>query len=495
MGFDFSKKKKEKIEVDSGNSIVFTVVGMNPASSYLAYELSQIASLSKKRTDIIFIDDKEVEEEDIKYGKFVKSDLGLNRACVTAKRCSSSFNIDIETLDKSRITKDDILNLYKGRIGYLPVIICTSPTNTMLEAVKGALDKLSDAVVIVTNEYDLFGELNFHYKKDSVFMTKNDLDSYMAYFTKITNKTCPLEMSKNIFLYIDDILCERPIATEKVVFDIRKKISSSKYIGDQDISLDKRDEFGLIVPTNENILCIVIGLGGTGGSIAYEVAHLASTSNKNIVSVFIDGDIIENKNLNRQRFIVEDLNRYKAYVTAKRCRKAYNVDIIDKNQYIESENDIYDIIKSFKGFTPIIIGCSDSLKLRHLVCETIKNAYRVSGIEDIIYIDAGNGEDYGQVNFTYMRKDKYVTPDYFQTSPQSLEDVFTAKLVTQMSCDELMNSAPQTKGANMASAITAFSYFENVVTGSKITSYMSYFNNVNRRIESKSIKLLEGFKF
>lgn len=491
MGFNFSKKKKEKIEIEVGNNIVFTLLGINPTNSYLAYELSQIASLSKKRTDIIMVDENIVENTDLQYGKFTKEDLGLNRAYVTAKRCSSSFNVDVETLTKQNITKEDIINLYKGRIGYLPVIICSSPNFFMLEALKGALDKLSDAVIIITNEYDTFGELNFYYKKNSMYVTKNDIDSYKESFTKLVNKTCSLEMSKNIFLYIDDILCEREISTEKVIFDTRKKISISKYIGDKDISLEREKEQGLVVPIKDNILCIIIGVGGTGASIAYEVAHLANTTNKNIVSVFIDGDIIENKNLNRQRFVIGDLNRYKAYVTAKRCRNAYGVNIIDKNQYIESENDIYEIMKSFKGFTPIIIGCSDSLKLRYLVCETIKKAHEIDGLnEDIIYIDAGNGEDYGQVNFTYIKNGKYITPDYFQTSPQSLEDVFTAKLVTQMSCDELMNSAPQTKGANMASAITAFSYLEDVILGNEITSYMSYFNNTNRRIESKKIQNL-----
>lgn len=492
MAFNFNKKKKEKIEVDAGNSIVFTLLGMNPTNSYLAYELSQIASLSKKRTDIIMIDDNLVAESDVNFGKFTKDDLGLNRAEITAKRCSASFNIDVETLTKKNITKDDIINIYKGRIGYLPVIICPSPNYFMLESLKGALDKISDAVVIITKEYEYTGELNFYYKKDSKFITKNNFNEYKESFSKETNKTCFLEMSKNIFLYMDDILCEREISTEKVMFSTRTKTSLSRYIGDNDIILPESTENGLVVPIRDNILCIVVGVGGTGASIGYEIAHLASTSNKNIVSIFIDGDIVENKNLNRQRFIIEDLNRYKAYVTAKRCKKAYGVEIIDKNQYIESEDDIYDILKSFKGFTPIIVGCSDSLKLRYLVCEAVKNAYKINGIEkDIIYIDAGNGEDYGQVNFTYIKDGKYITPDYFQTSPKSLEDVFTAKLVTQMSCDELMNSAPQTKGANMASAITAFSYLEDVVCGNEIKSYMSYFNNSNRRIESKKITSLK----
>lgn len=491
MAFDFSKKKKKKIQVETGNNIVFTFLGLNPTSSYLAYELSQIASLSKKRTDIIMVDEHTVEKVDITYGKFKKSDLGLSRAEVTAKRCSASFNIEIETLSKKNINSEDITSLYKGRIGYLPVIICTSPNYFMLEALRESLNKISDAVIIVTNEYDMHGELNFYYKKDGIFVTQN-MDKCKESFSKITNKTCFLEMSKNIFLYLDDILCEREISTEKILFDVRSKTSLSKYIDDKDISLSIKDEEGIVVPIQEHILCIIVGIGGTGASIAYEVSHIASTSNKCIIPVFIDGDIVENKNLNRQRFVVEDLNRYKSSVTAKRCRDAYEVQIVDKNQYIESEEDIYKILKCFEGFMPVIIGCSDSLKLRHLVCEAIKKAHTIDGVgNEIIYIDAGNGEDYGQVNFTYIKDGIYITPDYFQTSPQSLEDVYAAKLVTQMSCDELMNSAPQTKGANMASAITAFSYLEDIIEGREIKNYMSYFNNANRRVESKKIKDLK----
>lgn len=488
MSFKFKSLKRKKIDINCGNNIVFTMLGMGGANSYLAYELAQIASLSRKRTDIVMIDTQFVKEDDLKYGKFINKDLGKSRAEVTANRCLAAFDINVETSDKKISSKEDILKIFKGRMGYFPVIICSNIDEKTVRVLNSALENISDVLIIMAKEDIDKGELFVTYKENGIFITENYVKNYVCNDNSSLNKSCSLEMCKNIFLYVDDILCERSISTEKVLFDTRNKTSVSKYIEGEEPVLGAQLNKGVLVDTNNDILCIVIGVGGTGGSVAYEVSHIASTSSKNIKIVFIDGDIIETKNLNRQRFIIQDLNKYKAEVTAKRCRRAYDVDIVDKNEYITSEEDIYSIIKAYKGCTPIILGCSDSLKLRYLVCEAVKNAHKVEGIpENIIYIDAGNGEDYGQVNFTYVKNGEYITPDYFQTSPESLEDVFEAKLVTQMSCDELMNSAPQTKGANMASAITMFSYLEDVINEKPISKYMSYFNNVNRRVESKEI--------
>lgn len=488
MSFSFKKRKGEKIEIDCGNKVVFAVLGVNNVGSYVSYELAQIASLSSKRTDIVFIDNKTVNEQDVKYGKFTKLDIGKRRAEITANRCSASFNIDIETVCEEIKNREQILRLFKGRMGYFPVIICNSQDENLVRLLDSALEYISDVAVIMTKENAIEGELTFSYKKDGSFVTKNYIKAYTEDKIGSKSKACSLEMCKNVFLYLDDILCERVIGAEKVLFNVKEKTVVSKEIKGDEICLQENKCNSIKINVNKDILCIVIGVGGTGASLAYEIAHLASVSEKNIKMVFIDGDIVEAKNLNRQRFVVNDLNKYKAEVTAKRCRMAYNVDIVDKNEYITSEDDLYGIIREYKGYTPIILGCSDSLKLRYLVCEAVKKAHTINDVpSEIIYIDAGNGEDYGQVNFTYVKSGEYITPDYFQTSPKSLEDVFEAKLVTQMSCDELMNSAPQTKGANMASAVTMYSYLEDVVYENPISSYITYFNNVSRRVESKWI--------
>lgn len=489
MSFKFKPIKRQSINIDCGNKIVFVLLGMGGANSYLAYELAQIASLSDKRTDIVMVDSSNVTKENIITEKFTNKDLGKNKAEVTASRCASSFDIEIEVYDKEIESKEDIIKIFEGRMGYFPIIICNDMDMKTYKCLNGAMESISDAVILTGNLSYSYGDITLSYRENGVYKTTDFLAGYNTYSQGEYSKPLLLEASRNMFLFLDDIICEKSINVEKVTFNSAIKTCSSKYIGEDESYAEDVITNKLDVRTSDNILCIVIGVGGTGGTVAYEVAHLASFAPKNMKLVFIDGDIIESKNLNRQRFIVQDLNKYKSDVTARRCKNAYGVDIKSVNEYITDAEDIYSLIRTHKEYTPIILGCSDSLKLRYLVCEAIKNAKDLSDMpKDIIYIDAGNGEHYGQVIFTYIKDGKYITPDYFTDSPQSLEDVYKAKLVTQLSCDELMNSAPQTKGANMSTAVNIYSYLHDVIYDNPIMKYKSEFNNVSRRLTSVNIK-------
>ena len=146
------------------------------------------------------------------------------------------------------------------------------------------------------------------------------------------------------------------------------------------------------------------------------------------------------------------------------------------------------MLKKRPGYFPIILGCSDSLKLRHLLCETVRNMIPIQGLpSSVVYIDAGNDIDSGQAIFTYVKDEHYITKDFFEEFPNDLEDVHTAKLVTQLSCDELMNSAPQTKGANLSAACAIYSYFDDVISGRPIYTYLTQFNNRSKLVNSKNI--------
>lgn len=491
MEFGLSSLNRKKINIDCGNKIVFTLMGLGGCNSYLAYDLTQIASLSPKTIDILMIDDSDVSESDILKCKYLHSDINKKRAEVTAKRCSAAFNMDIEVLSKKINDEADIIRLFDGRMGYLPVIICNNLKENEITYLQKTVNRISDVVVIIADEYENKGKVTITYKENGVYLTDNHLDGYTAKPLPKSNssKVVNLELSKNIFLFSDEIISENPISIEEIIFDIESRKTISRYIGESSIDLERQEPNNKVkVDINDNVLMIVIGVGGTGGSLAYELAHLSSISNKNIKLVFIDKDIVEAKNLVRQRFIMQDLNRYKSDVVANRCKKAYGVNIVSMSEYIACEEDIYSILQAHPDYTPIILGCSDSLKLRYLICQTIKNAKDYFGEnKDIVYIDAGNSVNAGQIIFTYIKDGKYITPDQFEIFPQDLEDVDNAKLVTQMSCAELMVSSPQTKSANLAAATGIYSYVHDIIYENSIGTHLTQFNNKNRRIESRFI--------
>ena len=488
---NFNIRNRKNINIDCGNKVIFTVIGLSGSNSYLAYELAQIASLSEKTTEMIFVDNKTVTEADIVNGKFLRDDLRKYRAEVTAERCSGAFNLDIETKTKSISNTEDILSLYRGKMGYFPIIICNEADESTLYLIKESLKMLSDVCVILNKNSGDFGDISLIYKENGGYKTNNYLED-ISFIECNSIKDINLESSKTTFLYLDDILCERSLSTERTLFNLKSKKSISRFIGEEDIVFDDFNlKESLKVDVNNDILIVTTGIGGTGATIAYELAHMASNSSKNIKLVFIDGDIVEEKNLNRQKFIINDLNNYKARVTSRRCKKAYNIDIETISDYIAEKENLYDLIRKYKGYTPILLGCSDSLKLRYLFCNAIKEMKNEVDLpQDIVYIDAANSIDYGQVIFTYIKNGKALTPDYFENSPASLEDVSKAKLVTELSCDELMVSSPQTKGANMGAAIGMYSYVHDIVNEKPIWTYLTTFNNKNKQISSKTIESL-----
>ena len=77
MEFGLSSLNRKKININSGNKIVFTLMGFGGCNSYLAYELTQIASLSSKNIDILMIDEDEVTESIINISIFFDERLAI----------------------------------------------------------------------------------------------------------------------------------------------------------------------------------------------------------------------------------------------------------------------------------------------------------------------------------------------------------------------------------------------------------------------------------
>lgn len=87
---------------------------------------------------------------------------------------------------------------------------------------------------------------------------------------------------------------------------------------------------------------VIIGLGGAGSLMA---ASLASSGVRRIVG--IDGDIVEETNLNRQLFYFpEDVNRYKAEALADRLTQRIDgLSFIPVSKYIMSPHDLEEYLE------------------------------------------------------------------------------------------------------------------------------------------------------
>lgn len=128
---------------------------------------------------------------------------------------------------------------------------------------------------------------------------------------------------------------------------------------------------------------VVVGLGGTGSHVARNLARLLYHRQQQRQFIpdmlFVDPDVIEDKNIGRQLFNPAERGQCKANVLARRYNFAFGLSI----------GAICEPLDARKHISPgaIVCGCVDN----HHARREIGSASRCT------WIDAGNEFDYGQV--------------------------------------------------------------------------------------------------
>lgn len=186
----------------------------------------------------------------------------------------------------------------------------------------------------------------------------------------------------------------------------------------------------------------IIGCGGTGSNYIKELARYLATNRNYMINadvILIDGDTVEEKNLERQSFTPEDLLMNKAEAMALAVSDMYNLTFSYVPEYIASKEHMLRIMRNTyeresyeeeETFVPIIIGCVDNHNCRKILHEIFEE------YTDIIYIDAANEFSTGEVVVGIKNNQAVIAPDRAFYFPEVLED---SKSVLEMSCTELNN--------------------------------------------------------
>ncbi len=140
--------------------------------------------------------------------------------------------------------------------------------------------------------------------------------------------------------------------------------------------------FSAIVPhkTFKFINIIQLGCGGTGGYMSLLLTRFlniyASKCNGEIYYDLYDEDVVEEKNINRQNFVMDDIGEIKSEVISNRYRTdAYNINSFGhfkKNNAILLSNVIN---KNIQDTLYVIVGATDSVEARILIMSVILNIY------------------------------------------------------------------------------------------------------------------------
>jgi hypothetical protein len=162
---------------------------------------------------------------------------------------------------------------------------------------------------------------------------------------------------------------------------------------------------------------MLVGCGGTGGYVAGHLARLATIHQ--MALIFVDGDTVEQKNLQRQHFINADIGKNKAVALAERYNGAFGLNITAYPEFIEDSNKIQRLIYNSSRenlnrspMPAILIGCVDSDAARVKFHEWFCGKYYQNFGN--IWIDSGNEETSGQVSLGFRRErfDSYNTISY-----------------------------------------------------------------------------------
>lgn len=252
------------------------------------------------------------------------------------------------------------------------------------------------------------------------------------------------------------------------------------------------------IPQFECRNIVVVGCGGTGSHIIPHLIRLVSTIKNNYYQItFIDGDVVEEKNLIRQHFIQADVGKNKAEALAGRYSAAFGVPIGFRDKYMEHYGDFQKLIDN--GNHTLIISCVDNIKTRAMIKDLINSWFSVTN-----WIDCGNEEMTGQVVFSARHPDfiykhivagKYTMPNVFDLYPDLYTKLTTDKFSSQLSCAEMAVSSPQHGFVNLTAATLALNYIYAVLKMQPIHTNVIEFN-INNKYAHKPLNLttIEGWK-
>lgn len=226
---------------------------------------------------------------------------------------------------------------------------------------------------------------------------------------------------------------------------------------------------------------IQVGAGGNGGYLTQKLSRMLSTKkNENrFTYTIVDEDCVEEKNLQRQPFIKDDVGENKAAVLSERYSSAYDIEIYYKDKYIHSVEDLQQLCDE-DSFT-ILIGCVDNNASRQIFNDFFNES------STICYIDAGidgvNGDTEeeiaesgytGQVVCGLKIDNKVILDPVGIVYDNILKDKDT--ILPGLSCGLTIVNYPQRMQTNEMAALILHSYIQNIFYDFKIVSHYTNFN-------------------
>ena len=239
---------------------------------------------------------------------------------------------------------------------------------------------------------------------------------------------------------------------------------------------------------NRPVKIVMLGAGGTGGHIAPHLYRLLYALDRPVRFIICDGDIVEEKNLVRQNLTPADLGENKAKVLAERYSSVFGLETEYVPEFIESGERLLSMLRARTFPTGpywhsptvkelvILIGAVDNNKSRKLCHEVF---YK---LDDLIYIDSGNGKYTGQVVCGVRRNGRTVRRSIGGVHPEMLKD--TDLFPSEISCAEAAQEDPQSIVANVTAATAVLIMVYNILTHGENNAMQTDFSTRTIRMQT-----------
>lgn len=251
----------------------------------------------------------------------------------------------------------------------------------------------------------------------------------------------------------------------------------------------------VVLPPHSQVHFWIVGCGGTGSFLVQIVARIAESlvrSGKPTKITLVDPDHVEPINITRQCFCEAEVGLNKAQTLAARCSLAWN------------QLDIEAIPEAFQGHWVgyphntliVLFGCVDRASGRRALVDALAmNHSQHRGASLVWWIDAGNGDRYGQVligSSLSTEPDDYLfnelgclhlpapslqAPELLQDKPEELDG-------SNLSCEQITMLNAQSLTVNAQAATIAADLAIDLATG-KLHRYAVYFDQATGVMQSR----------
>lgn len=248
--------------------------------------------------------------------------------------------------------------------------------------------------------------------------------------------------------------------------------------------LEIKRQLAVRFPADYRIGIIVIGIGGTGSALALSLARLVYHARRRGYDVdltFMDGDVVEERNVGRQYFAPCDVVRNKAEVMAEWLNQDWGLEIAAKKSFVDGETYLNHVMPQDFLF---LIGCVDNAEARRQIARLVKKSHKRW------WIDSGNDRYNGQVLVGNVGKGKIsddsVWPGMGLTNsvpapnlqaPEILKDLVPTPNEVgngDPSCADLVATDDQGLHINQQMAVIVVQYLYNIVIRRELRTMATY---------------------